>query len=111
MITLKEFKEDYDWREALNFAPFSMEDISEILAEDQGCNDGESWVCLVKLKNGSYGFVDAWCDYTGWDCQSGGTGEVHEDLEHLKRWEMNSSARRRLGVTIADLDDIPNAPK
>ncbi len=110
-MTAKELKEDYDWKEAFGFAPFNIDDVSRIIAADCGENDGESWVAVVKLKSGQFGFIDAWCDYTGWDCQSGGAGKVNESLEDLKRWDMNSSSRRRLGMSIPDLDDIPNKPK
>lgn len=107
-MNIEEFKNDYNWQEAFNFAPFSISDVVEIIAEDEGYNDGESWVCVVRLKNGEYGFVDAWCDYTGWDCQSGGDGWFDSSLENLQRWKMNSSARRRLNMALPDLDDIPN---
>ena len=107
-MKLEDFKEDYNWSEAFEFAPFNINNVIEVIASDEGENDGESWVCVVKLNDGTFGFVDAWCDYTGWDCQSGGSGYQDDDFEHLKRWKMNSSARRRLGMELPDLDEIPN---
>lgn len=37
----------------------------------EGENDGKSWLCLCRLKNGCYVFYSASCDYTGFDCQGG----------------------------------------
>jgi hypothetical protein len=109
-MTLEELKEDYDWQQALCYAPFDIKDIVEIVAISEGYNDGESWVGVFKLANGNYGFIDAWCDYTGWDCQAGGDGFVNSSLDELRRWSMNSNARRRLGLALSDLDEIPNKP-
>lgn len=110
MTTLEQFKESHDWQEAIGYAPFSMDDIAEIIACDEGENDGATWVAVVRLKRDAFGFVEAGCDYTGWDCQASGEGEVADTLEELQRWKMNASARRRLNMEIADLDSIPNKP-
>lgn len=37
----------------------------------EGENDAESWRCLVQLENGYYAYYEAYCDYTGFDCQGG----------------------------------------
>lgn len=50
---------------------FSSDDIEDIIAEVSGMNDEFNWWWIIKLKNGSYALLSAWCDYTGWDCQSG----------------------------------------
>lgn len=105
---LEEFKGDYDWKEAVGFAPFDMLEIEDVIAMDTGVNDEESWVAVVKLTNGRFGYVDAWCDYTGWDCQSGGSGGIRETLADLQRFEMTSQQRRRLNMALPDLDDVPN---
>lgn len=105
---LAKFKNDYDWKEAVGFAPFDMEQIEDVIAEDCGANDEESWVAVVKLTDGRFGYVDAWCDYTGWDCRSGGSGGVRETLADLQRFEMTSQQRRRLNMALPDLDDVPN---
>lgn len=104
-MTLEELN-DYDWREALNFAPFNAEDIAEILHFSEGYNDGDSWVGVFRLKNGQFGYVDAWCDYTGWDCRSGGDGGIADSFGELQRWQLTTVIRRRLGIELPDLDTV-----
>lgn len=99
------FLESYDWKEALGFAAFKAEDILNIIAHDEGYNDGESWVLVAELNDGRFGYVDAWCDYTGWDCQSGGSSEITNTFEELQRWKLTSKIRRRLNLTLSDLDN------
>ena len=49
-----------------------------------GSNDEENWTFLVKHKNGNYVFFDAGCDYTGFDCQGGGS--ITYTLDGKKMW-------------------------
>ena len=71
---------DYDWEEAFKYASptsilveefidtssFSQEDVVEIIAIEDGENDGSDWIGVFKLKDGRYASLRAWCDYTGW---------------------------------------------
>ena len=50
---------------------FSEADIKDIVAEVPGENDEYSWYWILKLTNKKYALLSGWCDYTGWDCQSG----------------------------------------
>ena len=100
---LENFKKDYDWNEAMRYAPFSMDDIVDVIAASEGMNEIEDWVAVVKLKEG-FGYVEAGCDYTGWDCRAGGTGGSHDDLDHLVRFMLTSKSRRRLNMALPDLD-------
>lgn len=49
--------------------------IRKVVMLEEGCNDGPAWLWAVKFSddNGeSYWMIGhGWCDYTGWDCQSG----------------------------------------
>lgn len=58
---------DYDWREAFNFASFSREDVVNIIAMKEGMNDEEPWVGVFELNDGTFACLSAGCDYTGWD--------------------------------------------
>jgi hypothetical protein len=71
--------DDYDWKEAFevsNPPTESMdgagrnvvlrEDVVEIIAMDNGYNDGDPWLMVGELKDGRFFYIDAWCDYTGW---------------------------------------------
>jgi hypothetical protein len=102
-MTLDELN-TYDWREAISYAPFDFNEISEVLYADEGENDGESWVGVFKLNDGRFGYVDAWCDYTGWDCQANGDGAIRDSFEDLQRWGLTTKIRRRLGIELPDLD-------
>ena len=104
MFTVQTLLEDYNWREAFQFARFNIEDVAEIIVAEEGENDAESWVGVFKLKNGNYGYVDAWCDYTGWDCQSGGDSAIAPTLEELQRFHLTKNIRERLGMRLDDLD-------
>lgn len=93
MITLEEFKDEYNWYEALTYAgkdrgyfgisdppmpspvtdttmdctPFGMEDVAEVIHAVEGEPDGTDWRCALRLNDGRYAYVEAGCDYTGWD--------------------------------------------
>jgi hypothetical protein len=51
----------------VDLSPFSRWDVEEVYSADDGENDGPNWVCYGRLQDGRYFFVDAGCDYTGWD--------------------------------------------
>lgn len=110
---IEEMKQDYDWQEAFNFCSsedirkalpgssvsregFTIDDVERIFAADEGENDESEWLALGKLKDGRWFLLSAWCDYTGWDCQSGGTTTVANSLEELIRYGMTGIELRRL---------------
>lgn len=96
---------EYDWSEAMNYARFSADDIADVVAAEEGENEGEYWLLVARLNDGRFGYVRAGCDYTGWDCQAGGDSAIRPTLEDLLRWELTSQDRRRIGMTIPDLDN------
>lgn len=74
---------DCDWEEVFKYATspslitgpekkrtasadFSREDVAEIIAVDDGENDGDDWIGLFKLNDGRFAAIRAGCDYTGW---------------------------------------------
>ncbi len=80
---IEKWKADYDWIEAFKVAqnersrvgrgvldvddsPCNIEDVVEVVAKRDGCNDDESWLMAGRLKDKRYFFLSAWCDYTGW---------------------------------------------
>lgn len=50
---------------------FIIGEVESIEAEVPGANDELNWWWILQLANDSYILVSGWCDYTGWDCQSG----------------------------------------
>lgn len=111
-MTLAEMKEIYDWQQAFLYAstirtatkcskePFGIDDVSRILKFVEGENDGPSWLMVGKLKDGRFFFLDAGCDYTGWDCQAGGDAQVANTLDNLIRYGMDESGRERLKYSL-----------
>ena len=64
---------DYDLESALEYnicEHFGINDIEYKIAEVPGMNDEFDWWWILQLKNGKFALLSAWCDYTGWDCQS-----------------------------------------
>ncbi len=47
--------------------PFGRHNVVEILASQEGDNDGPDWVAVGRLDDGRWFAVRAGCDYTGWD--------------------------------------------
>jgi hypothetical protein len=45
----------------------NREDVTEILAIQNGERDGANWIGVFKLKDGRYVYATGGCDYTGWD--------------------------------------------
>ncbi len=45
---------------------FTREDVAEVLAMDEGENDGAEWVGVFRLTDGRWVAIRAGCDYTGW---------------------------------------------
>lgn len=89
-----------DWGEAAEYASWKPEDVVEILAMNEGENDGANWLMVVKLNDGRYSFLSAGCDYTGWDCQAGGSSCEKDTLDELIRFGMGQEDRDRLGYTL-----------
>src|SRR5262245_39586798 len=81
-------------------ATFNLGDVDEVLAADAGENDGAEWVAVVKLTDGRYAYLEAGCDYTGWDCQAGGSVWVSEDLHNLWRFGVTEGTRTRLAAQM-----------
>lgn len=115
--------DDYDWREAFSYAgephtcggpninavigdesvitePFTREDVAEIIAYDEGINDGPDWIIFGKLNDGRYFFLEAGCDYTGWDCQAGGYTTVGLDYDDMVRFALGDGDRERLNIEL-----------
>lgn len=59
-----------------NSDSFTYRDIANVHALVPGHNDDDNWHWIIELKDGRFLWTTAWCDYTGWDCQSGGESTV-----------------------------------
>lgn len=113
--------DDYDWKEAFGYAgerdtdgsadirpafptdktslaPFKREDVSEIYAKSEGENDGPDWLIYGKLKDGRFFYLEAGCDYAGWDCRAGGTATVADSKEELEHHGIPDRSKERLNI-------------
>lgn len=79
-MDLDKFKNDYDWTEAFLVSGADINTVTEIIKYYNGCNDAEPWIIVCKTNENKYMVLEAWCDYTGWDCQAGGTYEIYDTL-------------------------------
>ena len=82
----------------VSLADFGREDVAEILAIDEGANDEADWLCFGKLVDGRYFLLAAGCDYTGWDCQSGGHALVADSKEELLQYGISDPEKIRLRI-------------
>ncbi len=80
------FMDAYDWQSAMLYADFKFEDIQKIEYTREGFNDGDHWHLIVLLKNGKYAALNAWCDYSGWDCQAGGSSQEFDSIDQAHEW-------------------------
>lgn len=94
--------QEYDWREAAVYAAWNPDQVQEIIATSCGENDGANWLMVVKLKDGRLSFLSAGCDYTGWDCQAGGSSQEYNSLEELIRMGLGKEERDRLKMPLPE---------
>lgn len=79
-------------------ATFTREDVEHIEALSEGENDGPDWLCMGRLRDGRWFLLAAGCDYTGWDCQAGGTATVATSRDELLRYGTTREQAERLGL-------------
>lgn len=81
---------------------FRLADVEVIFDARPGEDDGAEWLIAGVLKDGRFFFIDAGCDYTGWDCRGGGTSWVSDTLRRLHDFGLTDEAREHLpGVASA----------
>lgn len=105
--------EGYDWEEAFAVSGVStvpgstitvatagvaLADVEEVFGCEVGENDGDNWVACGRLKSGLYFFIEAGCDYTGWDCQASGTVYLSDTKENLFNLGIDADSKRRMSV-------------
>lgn len=60
---------------------FTIEDVARVHAVVEGERDGMPWHWLLALNDGRIMRLYGYCDYTGWDCQSGAMAVEAGSLE------------------------------
>lgn len=114
----------YDWEAILGLSPYvdvRCEDASSVPAEATRMfvpDDVESVDCwyaesregfasthawgLLHLKDGTWAACIAWCDTTGWDCQSDTMWRLLPTREEAIILGLDEEGRRRLGLELAE---------
>lgn len=101
---LERMRADYDWCEAMAYGP-GWDACASVVAASEGQNDAYTWVAVFVLQDGRYGFLEAGCDYTGWDCRADGRWCERDDLRTLALNDIGEEARERLWfVDVARLE-------
>ena len=79
----------------VSLAPFQRCDVEYVVGQEEGENDGADWIVWGKLKDGRYFIARGGCDYTGWDCQAGNSGNVANTELQLITFGMSEDERKR----------------
>lgn len=78
---------------------FAREDVVLIKGQLAGENDEQDWIVWGQLKDSRWFVARGWCDYTGWDCRAGNSGNVAISSNDLIRYGMTAGERERFGVS------------
>jgi hypothetical protein len=100
MKNLEEMASDYDWQEAMSCASLQFDDVMRVISSDEGENDGDPWVAVFLMKDGTFARISSWCDYTGWDCQSGGDCKRESTFKALVNLALTPDERERLHLEL-----------
>ncbi len=88
-----------------NLTPFTREDVKEICGIKEGANDEEAWRIYGRLKDGRWFYLEASCDYTGWDCQAGGSATIAKSRQEIETMGMGNEAREVFGLPKLSFSD------
>lgn len=95
-----------DYGEAAVYASWKPDEVASILATSDGENDGANWLMVVELKDGRFSFLSAGCDYTGWDCQAGGSSQEYPTLAALVQFGLGMEERERLNMPLPSRTEV-----
>lgn len=96
MIDITDLKYDSNWESAFACAGLEFDQVASIESARPGENDGPKWLTMGTLKNGDWFVLRAWCDYTGWGCQDGGSYETANTRDELIMMKMDFDERTAL---------------
>jgi len=79
---------------------FGREDVAHISKMEDGDHDGPDWVVYGQLRDGRWFVARGGCDYTGWDCQAGNSGDVAGTKADIERYGLTQEERERFGIVL-----------
>lgn len=98
---VNEFSVGGDWEYVFNYTKgYKTTDVAQVIAALNGYNDGECWVGIFLMNDGVFLYVTAWCDFTGWGCQEGGTCNTASTLQEIINMSCTQDDRIRLGLPL-----------
>lgn len=88
--------------------------VDVIIAEVCGENDGYNWYWILQMRDGTFGWAEGGCDYTGWDCQShasfnGNFKTPFEALENVKTEDYDSRKSIKICLEKQLKEELPFA--
>lgn len=83
-----------------SFTQYDFEDVEKSIIWDPSDSGEPTFYALIKLKSGEWAALEAWHDYTGWDCRSGASFHVAPDRDTAIRLGFGEDARRALGLYV-----------
>jgi len=105
MKVIRRYTIDYSGAAKGKLKSIRRDDVSKIFHMQDGENDEKDWIGIFELKDGRFISVESFCDYTGWDCQAGGTVTVSYNLNDLIRYGVSEKARQRFGIMLSGGDE------
>lgn len=82
--------------------PFDESNVVELFGCVEGENDGPDWIAYGRLDDGRFFSIRAGCDYTGWDCRSGGSSNVAPTKELIEKLGLSDEERARYAAVSHD---------
>lgn len=98
----------YDFKESVDRVSGLGRPKRVLYAYGESPEGGGSWNGGFVFENdaGKIAILTGWCDYTGWGCQDGATGQVFDNLDGLKAWVAAAHEVPDLGSMDADPQDL-----
>lgn len=88
-----------DNNEDISTKSIGIGDIESVIAYDEGQNDGENWIFILKIYDGRYVFMSAGADYTGFGCQQWiNNSDISYSLATLINFSLTDEDRSRLNI-------------
>ncbi|MFJ3170610.1 hypothetical protein ACIPJK_07470 [Streptomyces roseus] len=87
--------------------PAAITEVTHLWSESYEGYADVNVALLARLESGAWAACVAWCDTSGWDCQSGVDWKVSADRDWVIRMGLDKEARARLGLPLPDEQQSP----
>lgn len=97
------------WALDHNYPKFARS-VESVILEIRGENDFAPWYWIVKMRDGSFAYMQGECDYTGWSCQSGMDIHFADTIEEVLQLSVEE-ARHEFEDMISKRESVRNHTK